>query len=397
MEASSVPAKFAMPWATNAGSTYSRAIPVTTANPVAASLSLGFPPDTATPVGSGGTPPDVRDENGILNQITAWNQWQQAGGPVYYDATFSSNIGGYPIGSVLSNAAIPGAFWSSTVDNNTSDPDTGGANWDGFNLVGLGTAAYKAASSNSLAAVASISGAIVAGHVAIFADAAGSIADGGTIGPFGSAASKNTTNAGLGVVSAFSGASTIGHFASFVDGAGSLQDGSYGPASFDAAGSAATAQSNAESFAISAVAVETARAEAAEALLAPLSSPALINNPTAPTQAPGTNNTTIATTAFVQAAIGKTIRYARVAVVFSAQSFRVASFSWDSAFPTTCLAVTATAETNDSFNPAGNGNNFVCIVYGAVGGTSGGTVRVDTEQGGNATGTCYVDIVGIGD
>src|SRR5208282_6510281 len=42
---------------------------------------------------------------------------------------------------------------------------------------------------------------------------------------------------------------------------------------YDAAGAAATAQSNAESFATSAVATETSRAEAAEALLAPKDSP----------------------------------------------------------------------------------------------------------------------------
>ena len=47
---------------------------------------------------------------------------------------------------------------------------------------------------------------------------------------------------------------------------------------FDAAGAAVTAQSNAESFATSAVATETSRAEAAEALLAPLASPAFTGN-----------------------------------------------------------------------------------------------------------------------
>lgn len=38
-------------------------------------------------------------------------------------------------------------------------------------------------------------------------------------------------------------------------------------------------------------------------LKAPLASPALTGNPTAPTQTPGTNNTRIATTAYVDAAI----------------------------------------------------------------------------------------------
>lgn len=48
----------------------------------------------------------------------------------------------------------------------------------------------------------------------------------------------------------------------------------------------------------SAIATETARAMAAEALLAPLASPNLSGNPTAPTPSPGDNDTSIATTAF---------------------------------------------------------------------------------------------------
>ena len=52
-----------------------------------------------------------------------------------------------------------------------------------------------------------------------------------------------------------------------------------------------------------AVAVETSRAEAAEALLAPLASPALTGTPTAPTQTALTNNTDIATTAYTDAAV----------------------------------------------------------------------------------------------
>lgn len=91
----------------------------------------------------------------------------------------------------------------------------------------------------------------------------------------------------------------------------------------DASGAAATAQSNAETFATSAVATEAARAEGveatlatssaltaevsraetAEALLAPKASPALTGNPTAPTPTAGDNDTSIATTAFVTGGI----------------------------------------------------------------------------------------------
>jgi hypothetical protein len=76
-------------------------------------------------------PPFGQDMNGILNQISAWAQWDKAGGPVGYDATFSTAVGGYPAGAIIS-AAILGNFWFNTVDNNTTNPDTGGANWIGF-------------------------------------------------------------------------------------------------------------------------------------------------------------------------------------------------------------------------------------------------------------------------
>lgn len=71
----------------------------------------------------------------------------------------------------------------------------------------------------------------------------------------------------------------------------------------DAAGSASTAQSNAETFAAAAVATETSRAEAVEALLAPLASPVLTGTPTAPTAAPLADDTQIATTAYADAAV----------------------------------------------------------------------------------------------
>lgn len=61
---------------------------------------------------------------------------------------------------------------------------------------------------------------------------------------------------------------------------------------FDAAGTAT-----------SAVATETIRAEAAEALLAPLASPALTGTPTAPTATGTDNSTKVATTAFVKTAL----------------------------------------------------------------------------------------------
>ena len=134
MQVSGIPTKFPVAFAASAGPTYVRPVPVTTANPAAASFTLGFPPITFLPLGAGGSPPDGRDFNGILNEITLWNQWQQAGAPVFYDAAFSAAIGGYPKGAIIAAATV-GNYWFSTVDDNVTNPDAGGAGWTGFSPV----------------------------------------------------------------------------------------------------------------------------------------------------------------------------------------------------------------------------------------------------------------------
>jgi hypothetical protein len=129
MLASSIPYKFATPWGASATTGFITApIPATAAG-AAASQALGFPPVTAQPVASGGIPPNIADINGGLNYETLWSQWLQAGAPIGYDAAFSTAIGGYPNGAMLRVQSIPGAFWLSVADNNTSDPDTGGSGW----------------------------------------------------------------------------------------------------------------------------------------------------------------------------------------------------------------------------------------------------------------------------
>ncbi|HEX7687338.1 MAG TPA: hypothetical protein VF453_06515 [Burkholderiaceae bacterium] len=132
MQASQVPAFFSIPWANGAGAGYVRDIPTPSqigSEPGAASLTDGFPPlNFLDPTTAGGVPPKGQDFNGILRWITQWIRWQQAGGFPGYDAGVSTAIGGYPAGAVLVSADGT-HFWKSTVDNNTSDPDTGGANW----------------------------------------------------------------------------------------------------------------------------------------------------------------------------------------------------------------------------------------------------------------------------
>jgi hypothetical protein len=75
--------------------------------------------------------------NGILNEITAIQQWQEAGGGFPYDATFSSTNNGYPRGAVVQSSSGNG-YWLSLVDNNTTNPDTTTTttNWVPYNFYG---------------------------------------------------------------------------------------------------------------------------------------------------------------------------------------------------------------------------------------------------------------------
>lgn len=129
---SSIPAKFPIPFANSAGPSFIRAIPTASQIGIiggAASLTDGFPPLNFTPIASGGIPPWGSDMNGILNRITAWDQWYEAGGPILYDATFQSQIGGYPNGAIVGSLTVSGNYWMSTVDSNVTNPDAGGAGW----------------------------------------------------------------------------------------------------------------------------------------------------------------------------------------------------------------------------------------------------------------------------
>lgn len=130
-----LPAKFPLAWGANAGAAYIRSIPQSSQIGIqncAASLNDGFPPLTFVPSVAGGCPPFGQDMNGILKQVTQWSQWQGAAGPVYYDGTFATNVGGYPKGTILQSTVLAGRLWLSTADSNSTNPDaTDGtaANW----------------------------------------------------------------------------------------------------------------------------------------------------------------------------------------------------------------------------------------------------------------------------
>jgi hypothetical protein len=127
-------------------------------SPGAASLNDGFPPLTFTPIAAGGVPPAGADFNGIFNLLSQTIRWVNAGGHFKYNSTFANdpNVGGYPAGAILLNAAGTG-IWQNTVDGNTTNPDTGGAGWvAGFSsplAVGPATAANHAMQLGQLAPV----------------------------------------------------------------------------------------------------------------------------------------------------------------------------------------------------------------------------------------------------
>lgn len=95
----------------------------------AASLDDGYVPLNMTDPTLGGVPPYGIDENGILFYISSWAAYLGAGQRPLYDATLQTFMEGYAVGSVLAQAAAPWETWTSIVDGNMTDPDTGGAGW----------------------------------------------------------------------------------------------------------------------------------------------------------------------------------------------------------------------------------------------------------------------------
>lgn len=127
MLATNVPLKIQVPWAASGDKVV---VPVPSQIPVTdgrASWTTGFVPLNATPLDAGGVAPFETDFNGALYQMSAVQQWQCAGGHFKYDATFSTAIGGYPKYAVLYGAT--GIAYQSTVDNNITDPESGGVGW----------------------------------------------------------------------------------------------------------------------------------------------------------------------------------------------------------------------------------------------------------------------------
>lgn len=127
MLSTAIPAKIELPWAASGDKVV---VPVPSQIPVTdgrASYTTGFPPLNGTPLDAGGVAPFQTDFNGVLNQITAVQQWQCAGGIFRYDAAFSTAIGGYPKCAILQGAT--GVLYQNTLENNSTNPESGNVGW----------------------------------------------------------------------------------------------------------------------------------------------------------------------------------------------------------------------------------------------------------------------------
>jgi hypothetical protein len=116
------------PFANDAGPGFINTIPDTTGSTSLASYQLGFPPLTFQPVASGGVPPQGQDFNGILNAVTQHLFALQGGQLQKYRADVSAALGGYALGALIAMADGAG-YWINMLEGNTTNPDTGGANW----------------------------------------------------------------------------------------------------------------------------------------------------------------------------------------------------------------------------------------------------------------------------
>lgn len=107
-----------------------------------ASWETGFPEATMLPVYAGGLPPDGKDFNGVLNQISENIVFQSKGGRYKFDPDFALSIGGYPKGATL-QTNDESAEYQSLIDNNlvnfnTATPEEIAQTW---RITGLGDAA----------------------------------------------------------------------------------------------------------------------------------------------------------------------------------------------------------------------------------------------------------------
>jgi hypothetical protein len=358
----------------------------------AASFTDGFPPLTRTPLNAGGVPPSGEDMNGILYMITALQAWQCSGGTIPYSSAQSTAVGGYPLGALIANADNTG-YWLNKTANNVTDPDTGGAGWVPFGVVGQTSIPVGGANVTLTALQAArpflfINGTLTANiTVSIPAPLAGQewVVVNETTGAF--SVSLASVAGGTPVVIPQSGNTSFPAVV-YCDGT-NIQlvvtaITGFAPINspnFTGTPTAPTPPSNANTTQIATTAMVQAAITAAVAALAPLASPTLSGNPTAPTQAPGTNNATLASTAFVTAAIAAESagQLVRTGVFTCANAGTAVSFS--PAFPNGCTSVILTQQnvangSNIGFAGANSKTRTGFVGYSSINGASIGYIAI---------------------
>lgn len=135
MPAPAAPTVFTIPFA-NAGARNSIPVPSQIGvNDGAASFTDGFPPRTMLPIPPG-IPPDGKDINGILYDLSTQGVWNQAGGRYYWNSAVAA-AGGYPLYAMLASTSSPTLLWLNLSSGNATNPDGGSpANWQGVQLGG---------------------------------------------------------------------------------------------------------------------------------------------------------------------------------------------------------------------------------------------------------------------
>jgi len=121
------PEKISLPFSSSGSK---NAIPENSQRGGVASYEDGFPSITMIPLNIGGIPPDGKDMNGILYELSSIARWANVGGGYVYDQTFAENASvlGYPKGArVLSSDGYN--CWVNTVDGNMNNPETTPEGW----------------------------------------------------------------------------------------------------------------------------------------------------------------------------------------------------------------------------------------------------------------------------
>lgn len=160
------------PFAATATGPYINVIPNADPGGGLASYELGFPPVTFLPVPSGGTPPYGADFNGILNALSANDQWSQAGMPFTFVASLSTALSGYSAGALIAKSDYS-LVWMSKAGSNTHNPGTlanVGTYWFpaiGEGTVGLARLAAVSGSANAIVLTSAINPVPFGGGTAI--------------------------------------------------------------------------------------------------------------------------------------------------------------------------------------------------------------------------------------